>query len=76
MIPLRNSFCLFLVFTFAAANLGAQDAERQLYEQWRAAQQERQQQKNDRNQEIRDASSNTESKSAIWIQSSACSRSI
>lgn len=38
--------------------LGAQDAERQLYEQRRAAQQERQQQKNDRNQEIRDASSN------------------
>ena len=58
MITRRNSICLLLVSTFATAYLGAQDAERQLCEQRRVAQQERQQQKNDRNQEIRDASSN------------------
>lgn len=58
MITRRNSICLLLVSIFATAYLGAQNAERQLYEQRRAAQQERQQQKNDRNQEIRDASSN------------------
>lgn len=58
MTAYRLTLRILLLSIFATAHLSAQDAERQLYEQCRAAQQERQQQKNDRNQEIREASSN------------------